>query len=134
MPAGAAGSFPDAASGGDAYDEAEPAFSTPVAAPAVSDDGEGPPLEELESQMREELASREVSVNASPAARRSAAADDEESEGKGAALPELDTLVERLPTEVRETLDELFRARFVSVKKLPKKLFQAATSKRAGAD
>ena len=49
--------------------------------------------------------------------------------GKDAPLPDLDALVARLPADVRDTLDELFRARFVSVKKLPKKVFQAATSK-----
>jgi hypothetical protein len=44
----------------------------------------------------------------------------------------VDALVARLPAEVRETLDELFRARFVAVKKLPKKVFQAATKKKPG--
>jgi hypothetical protein len=88
-------------------------------------------MEELEAQMRGELAARDASAAASPAARRSAAAatEDDDADGKSAALPELDTLVARLPAEVRETLDELFRARFVAVKKLPKKLLQPATTK-----
>jgi len=118
----------------ESYEDAEPAFAisggTPVAA---AEDGEGPPIEELEAQMRGELAARNESAAASPGARRAAAsADDDEGDGKAVALPEVDALVERLPAEVRETLDELFRARFISVKKLPKKLFQAATTKRAG--
>ncbi|TAG28337.1 MAG: hypothetical protein EAZ36_06045, partial [Verrucomicrobia bacterium] len=66
-------------------------------------------------------------------ARRAAAEDDDDDAtpggGKGAPLPELDALVARLPAEVRGTLDELFRARFVSVKKLPKKVFQASSAK-----
>lgn len=37
------------------------------------------------------------------------------------SLPPLDELVQRIPAEVRETLDELFRARFVTVKRVPKK-------------
>ena len=40
--------------------------------------------------------------------------------------PELDDLVARLPPAVRETLDELFRARFVRVMRLPRKTLTAA--------
>jgi hypothetical protein len=36
-------------------------------------------------------------------------------------LPPLDELVKRIPPEVRETLEDLFRARFVTVKRVPKK-------------
>ena len=80
--------------------------------------------------MRGEVAARD---QASPPVRRAAAvADDDDGDGKAGALPEIDALVARLPAEVRETLDELFRARFVAVKKLPKKAFQAATKKKAG--
>ena len=82
--------------------------------------------------MRGELAARDASATASPAARRAAiSADEDEADGKGVALPEVDALVARLSPEVRETLDELFRARFVSVKKLPKKVFQPAKTKGA---
>lgn len=35
-----------------------------------------------------------------------------------APLPPLDELVKRIPNEVRETLDELFRVRFVAVKRV----------------
>lgn len=37
------------------------------------------------------------------------------------ALPKLDDLVNRLSPEVRETLEDLFRARFHNVKRVPKK-------------
>jgi hypothetical protein len=37
------------------------------------------------------------------------------------ALPKLDELVARIPTGVREALEDLFRARFVAVKRVPKK-------------
>ena len=43
----------------------------------------------------------------------------EESDPK--ALPPLDDLVNRIPADVREVLEDLFRARFVSVKRFPKK-------------
>jgi hypothetical protein len=34
-------------------------------------------------------------------------------------LPPMDELVKRIPAPAREALDELFRARFVTVKRLP---------------
>jgi len=37
------------------------------------------------------------------------------------ALPQLDELVKRLPTEVRDTLEDLFRAKFITVRRVPKK-------------
>ena len=96
-------------------------------------EGGGPPLEELESQMRGEIAARDGSAAASPASRRVvASAEEEDNEGKSVPLPDVDALVARLPAEVRETLDELFRARFVAVKKLPRKVFQPASAKRSG--
>lgn len=90
--------------------------------------------------MRGELAARDESAAAvRPGGRRSRASggdDDDDASGpggKGAPLPEIDALVARLPAEVRETLDELFRARFVAVKKLPKKALEAATKKAPAA-
>jgi hypothetical protein len=40
-----------------------------------------------------------------------------ETEPRG--LPPLDELVKRIPPEVRETLDELFRVKFTGVKRVP---------------
>ena len=78
-----------------------------------------------------EIAARDGSVATAPGARRAADAgeDDESVNDRAVVLPELDALVGRLPGELRDTLDELFRARFISVKKLPKKVFQAASAK-----
>jgi hypothetical protein len=53
------------------------------------------------------------------AAPPSALAAVEETDPKN--LPRLDDLVKRLSPEVRETLDDLFRAKFVAVRRLPKK-------------
>lgn len=38
-----------------------------------------------------------------------------------APLPKLDDLVARIPAPVRETLDELFRAKFIAVRRYPGK-------------
>jgi hypothetical protein len=40
-------------------------------------------------------------------------------------LPPLNELVERIPAEVREALDDLFRARFVTVKRVPKRALKS---------
>jgi hypothetical protein len=54
-----------------------------------------------------------------------AAVADATDEPAPKALPPLDELVKRIPAEVRDTLEELFRARFVTVKRLPKKALKA---------
>lgn len=41
------------------------------------------------------------------------------------ALPPLDELVKRIPPEVRETLEDLFRAKFVTVRRVPAKALNA---------
>lgn len=94
---------------------------------------DGPSLHELEAQMGDEVSTRDTGA-AAAASRRGAKArpgaeedgdEDAASGGKAGPLPELDTLVARLSPEVRETLEELFRARFVSVKKLPKRVLSS---------
>ena len=52
-----------------------------------------------------------------PSSRRTT--DDRAPEVEPEALPPLDELVKRIPEDVRETLDELFRARFVRVQRVP---------------
>jgi hypothetical protein len=39
-------------------------------------------------------------------------------------LPQLEALVQRVPAEVRELLDDLFRAKFTSVRRVPRKALQ----------
>ena len=41
-------------------------------------------------------------------------------------LPPLDTLVARIPAEVREALEELFRAKFTAVRRVPAKHLDAS--------
>ena len=56
------------------------------------------------------------------AAKPTGAADtDSEDEASAKILPPLDTLIGRLSPEVRETLDDLFRAKFTAVRRVPKK-------------
>lgn len=52
-------------------------------------------------------------------------AAEETEEAAPAALPSLDSLVQRIPPEVRDALEDLFRARFVSVKRVPKKALKS---------
>lgn len=40
------------------------------------------------------------------------------------SLPQLDDLVKRIPPEVRTILEELFRAKFLTVRRLPKSVFK----------
>lgn len=50
-----------------------------------------------------------------------AAAVEAVEEAETKALPSLDELVKRLPAEVRDTLEDLFRAKFITVRRVPKK-------------
>lgn len=41
------------------------------------------------------------------------------------ALPKLDDLVNRIPAEVRDVLEDLFRAKFVKVQRVPKRALKS---------
>jgi hypothetical protein len=47
-------------------------------------------------------------------------AENIEPEPGGAPLPPMEDLVKRIPAPARELMEELFRARFVTVKRMPK--------------
>lgn len=49
----------------------------------------------------------------------------EAEESRTEPLPALEALVERIPAEVRSALDDLFRARFVRVTRVPRKALKA---------
>jgi hypothetical protein len=76
------------------------------------------PDEAAEISFRAEARERGESV-ASTAPRP---APSEENENKN--LPSLETLVNRIPADVRETLDDLFRVKFVTVRRVPAKSFK----------
>ncbi len=86
----------------------------PVAAEAGAPEETDEPLlpgDETEAAMLAELRERgETSSNPIPMPA------DEEPAGR---LPPLDDLVKQIPADVRDVLDELFRARFTTVRKVP---------------
>jgi hypothetical protein len=49
----------------------------------------------------------------------------DEKEDAKRALPPLAELVQRLSPEVRETLDDLFRVKFTTVRRVPKKVLKS---------
>jgi hypothetical protein len=86
---------------------------------ALSDEEGSPswPDETAESAFLADARDRGESVTSTPAPKAEAADDADTNK----PLPPLDELVKRIPAEVRETLDDLFRARFVTVRRVPKK-------------
>jgi hypothetical protein len=110
--------------------EAEPAMKGETAA-AVADaepelpsaDEEAPaaiwPDDSMESAFRAEARERGEPVRV--------AREPEETEeaAETGGLPRLDELVERIPAGVREAMEDLFRARFVAVKRVPRKALKS---------
>lgn len=69
-------------------------------------------------------AARENDETVAPVAPPTLVAPAAEEESK-AALPALDSLVQRIPADVRETLEELFRAKFTTVRRVPAKALES---------
>jgi hypothetical protein len=97
-----------------AVETAEPVAAPVMAAVPAEDDAPWPVDESSEAAFRAEARARGEPV-ASP---ELPAAEEEPPK---ASLPPLEKLVSQIPGEVREMLEDLFRARFVSVKHIPKK-------------
>lgn len=51
--------------------------------------------------------------------------EETEEENESGAVPKLDELVARIPAGVREAMEDLFRARFVAVKRIPRKALKS---------
>ena len=47
-----------------------------------------------------------------------------EAEEKNLPLPPMDELIHRIPASTRELMDQLFRAKFITVKRLPVSVFK----------
>jgi hypothetical protein len=87
-----------------------------LAEPAESGGVTFDPVEDIaESAFRAEARARGESV--APTSRPATAAEPIDTQ----PLPPLEQLVERIPAEVREALDDLFRAKFVTVRRVPDK-------------
>ncbi len=83
--------------------------------PAAGDDAPIGPGDAEESAFLAEQKASEPAVSAPRAA------NGQEANGEtGGSLPPLDDLVHRIPAPTRELIDELFRAKFVTVKRVPK--------------
>ncbi len=93
------------------------AAAEPVAqaSPVIEPSGASWPDDSAESSFLAEARERGEPI-------ASAKAKDEIADETDAkSLPPLSELVNRIPAEVRETLEDLFRARFVTVKRVPKR-------------
>jgi hypothetical protein len=86
----------------------------------LSDDGApiGPSADEEASLLVEDGA-------APPGAKPSRENQTEEVDLDSSPLPPMDELVHRIPESARDMIEELFRARFVTVKRFPKKLLKS---------
>jgi hypothetical protein len=80
---------------------------------------DGAPVGPSEGEESAFLAEQRAQGDVAPVAGSPAEADDEDAKEPG-ELPPLDDLVNRIPAETRQLMDELFRARFVTVKRVPK--------------
>ncbi len=89
------------------------------AMPPPDDDGPKWPDEVAESGMRAEVANRGETLS-SKAAREAAEALAEAAAEKR-NLPPIDDLINQIPVEVRDTLEDLFRVKFIKVARAPKK-------------
>lgn len=92
-------------------------MTEPLASP-VLEDGPPPVIDEAaESAFLAEARERGEVISPKKAAEEGVETDPK-------TLPPLNELVEKIPTEVREVLEDLFRAKFVTVKRFPKKVLK----------
>jgi hypothetical protein len=107
-------------SGGDESEEAVSARLVDAGAPV--DEGSVWPDEAAEAAFLSEQRTNGGTVPISA----SIAASSTSEETLQVELPPLNTLVEQIPAEAREVLEDLFRARFVAVKHVPKSALKPA--------
>lgn len=80
---------------------------------------DGAPIGPSEGEEASFLAEQRIASGVASAPLRDAEAEKDEPEPAG-SLPPLEDLVNRIPAPTRALLDELFRAKFVTVKRVPK--------------
>ena len=90
-----------------------------IGAPTFDEEGPVWPDEAAESAMRAEVTERGETLNSKAARELAEAAAEAAAEKKN--LPKLDELINRIPADVRDTLEDLFRVKFVKVARTPKK-------------
>ncbi|MDO8539365.1 MAG: hypothetical protein Q7S40_02915 [Opitutaceae bacterium] len=89
---------------------------------APDDSGPPPFNEAAESAFLAEARDRGEVVK--PAAATGTAGEEEEV-SNGTPLPRMEELVNQIPEDVRDLLADLFRARFVTVKRIPKRALKS---------
>lgn len=94
-----------------------------LAMPPPDDDGPKWPDEVTESGMRAEVIGRGETLSAKAA--REAAEALAEAAAEKRNLPPLDELINQIPAEIRDTLEDLFRVKFIKVARAPKKSLKA---------
>lgn len=90
-----------------------------VGAPVFDEEGPVWPDEAAESAMRAEVSERGETLSSKSAREAAEAAAETAAEKKN--LPPLDDLINRIPADVRDTLEDLFRVKFTKVARTPKK-------------
>lgn len=88
-------------------------------APTFDEEGPVWPDEAAESAMRAEAVERGETLSSKAARELAEAAAEAAAEKKN--LPKLDDLIARMPADVLDTLEDLFRVKFVKVARTPKK-------------
>lgn len=86
----------------------------------TDDDADNPPEwpdDAAEDAMRAELANRSAMGGGAPKTNQRSRAGADTLEG--GPLPDLDSLVAEIPDAVKHTLEELFRAQFLTVRRVP---------------
>lgn len=98
-------------------------------APPASPEGESPhwPDDAAEASFRAEARDRGETVKPT----RSTVEHIEDA-ADAKALPKLEDMIEKIPAEVRDVLEDLFRAKFVRVQKIPKRLLKAESTAANG--
>lgn len=93
--------------------------------PPTSPEGESPqwPDDAAESSFRAEARDRGEKVQPTRTT-----VEHLEDAADAKALPKLEDMVEKIPAEVRDVLEDLFRAKFVRVQKIPKRLLKAEST------
>lgn len=117
-------------------DEAASEWSEAVSASAPaahSVEEDGPSLDELEAQMGAESAAKEITPPVRKKAVGMVRGTETEPDGQASSgpLPELDTLLNRLPPELRENVEELLRVRFTAVKRVPGSALVSVATRKA---
>jgi len=88
-------------------------------APVFDEEGPVWPDESAESAMRAEVVERGETLNSKAASEAAAAAAEAAAEKKN--LPSLDKLISKLPADVRDTVEDLFRVKWTKVVRVPRK-------------